>query len=180
MSTPMQRPDHCNPAILEQAAREIAQDMRGLDGDLDAWIADIADALAAEAPVFDAYRIGKVLEHKHGWDVDMDTVQALDAASCTVSQLVRAATAQWVAQCAIRPQLVVGDLVCVLARDRAGRKAQYLGEIVEIDEVHATYTVMIAELGHVREGTGTYGVIVPYEQLHELAAPPESFTLSMG
>jgi hypothetical protein len=72
----------------------------------------------------------------------------------------------------------VGDIVQVPPRAGDFRRGHLAGEIVGINEEQATYTVFVAELGHVRAGLGTHGHILPFEEFHELAAPPEEFVLS--
>jgi hypothetical protein len=173
-----QRPGYRSDDVLEAAARELVQSMPDINGDIESHVAAIAKVLKEGSPTFDGYRLARSLEESYGWDADMDLAQSLDAASVIVGALVREATARWVAANSIRPKKAIGDMVSVETRNNEGRRGTYTGEIVAIDEAHAAYTVMIEALGHVREGTGTHGIIVPYETLHELADPPEEFVLT--
>lgn len=178
MTSAMQRPGYRTKSILDCAAHELANGMPEIPGGPESLVAAIADALAQEAPLFDAYRITRALEDNHGWACDRDTVSTFDDAGHVVARLVLEATANWVARCAIKPRLKVGDPVKIDTKGSRALKGPCDGEIIAIDEQHATYTVMVPVLGHVRTGCGTHGLIVPYEQLHELAAPADEFTLT--
>lgn len=179
-NSPFERPSHRTKSILDAAAREIVSAIPNLGGDFEANISDVSQALASNAPVFDGYRIARELEQSHHWECDMAIVEELDTASAVVSQLVRNLTAEWVEKNAIRPKLRVGEATSVETYDNSNRRGRFDGEVLVIDEKHATYTIMIPALGHVREGQGTHGIIVPYEQLHDLAAPAEEFALASG
>lgn len=105
----------------------------------------------------DGYQIARNLDNK-GWDVDADLVAILDSAQSKRYFIANELVAKWVTDNNILPPLAVGAIV--------GFKQErntYAGEITKIDAKHATYTVFCGELGHVREGNGTYGVILPYE-----------------
>jgi hypothetical protein len=140
--------------------------------------AELIDTLQRAAPLFDAYDMAKYMESKHGWSSDADLVDILDDAEMEAYSIRQTKVEEWVASNAIRPKKAIGDVVRVNAGAANGLLAQADGEIVSIDEQRATYTVMVAELGHVRTGVGTHGLVLPYEQFHELATPPEEFVLS--
>lgn len=54
----------------------------------------------------------------------------------------------------------------------------YQGSIVEIRELSGEYVVYVEEMGHVKRGeVGTLGIVLPYEQLHDIVPPPEEFCL---
>jgi hypothetical protein len=175
----MQRPTCNDPELLAVAARAILQAMPAgtvAENDEAAAIADIVRALRIEAPAFDEYRLTRQLENC-GWDCNREIVDAFEIASGEIHQAVRKATKAWVVANRIKPRLEVGAEAKVMARGSSFVKQQYDGEVVAVDVDHATYTVMVPALGHVREGQGTRGVIVHFEDLHPLAMPVEEFQL---
>ena len=56
-------------------------------------------------------------------------------------------------------------MVAFLGVDGVYTVVQKRGEIVKIDAERAEYTVFCAEDGHVRSGQGTYGYVIPYEDV---------------
>lgn len=180
MNTAASRPTRHSKAVLEAAARRLAPSLANTNDPDEGMIQTIARVLEQEAPWFDAYQMTKRLDDDYGWGCNSDTVDACECASSIVNELVRHETVAWVKKCDIRPRQKLGDQVSVTTRDGSGTPGTFTGEIVQIDSDQATYVVMIPALGHVREGLGTYGIRVHYEQLHELATPPEEFELTAG
>lgn len=179
---PTTRPSHRDHAILTAVAHKILLAMPAgtvTEGDEESAITDICKALRNEAPGFDEYRLTRHLENC-GWSCDRTIMDAFEVASGEVSQLVREATRLWVRSNSIKPRLTIGEQVKVMTRSTSRIKQEFDGEVVTVDADHATYTVMIPALGHVREGTGTHGVIVNFEELHPLATPTEEFQLELS
>ncbi len=168
-----QRPSIHDTAIIQSVAAVIARQLGESYGAHDQVAADIADVLG-ENPHDDGYQLARRLEKHHDWECTFNTAEELDCASGELRSQVRSATATWVERNSIKPKKAVGDAVEVTQKGVA-----YSGEIVKIDEAHAEYTVTIPALGHVKEGPGTHGWIIKYEELHELAASPEDFFLSI-
>lgn len=162
-----QRPTVRDKDIIESVAREIAELMNGKDA-----TQDIAKVLTHH-PLDDGYHLAKRLEDECGWfRVDFNTAEMLDSAGGMLLSKVMEATKVWVERNAIKPKRKVGDLVEIVQRG-----IKYSGEIVRVDEEQANYTVMVPECGHVREGLGTHGFVIRYEDIHELADTPENFNL---
>jgi hypothetical protein len=135
-------------------------------------------ALQEEAPEYDAYKLAQELDRSHGWNCCTQDVHVLEGAFARAHGYLCKAIALWVKQNAIVARYQIGDLVRITAPDAQRKRCEHDGEVIAVDADQATYTVMIAALGHVRKGVGTHGLIVPYEQLHALATPPEQFSLS--
>lgn len=118
------------------------------------------------------YEICRELEQRYHWQPDANMVETFDDAFSAVHQAHKKVVTEWVASAGIKPQRAIGDEVNVTYRG-----TEYVGEIVQVEEATAQYTVMIPALGHVREGPGTTGAIFKFEDIHELAEPPEEFAL---
>jgi len=176
------RPSYRDPEILAVVARAILAEMPPdtvTEGEEESALSDIVKALHDEAPGFDAYRLAKNLDDR-GWICDREIVEAFEIASGQSFQAVREATEQWVRTNSIRPRLGVGDQVKRLMTRHhtfSGKRA-FDGEVVAVDAEHATYTVMIPALGHVRDGVGVHGTVINFEELHSIVAPVEEFQLS--
>lgn len=164
------RPSIRDQEIIKSVARELAVEILKDQCNEDA-VSSLVSVLQRN-PGGDGYQLAKYLDDDHGWDVDVDTVEILDSAYSSLHVAARKLTAEWVERNAIKPKRKIGDIVGIVQRG-----INYTGEIVKIDEPQATYTVMSAQCGHVREGLGTHGFIVNYEDIHELAAAPEEFCL---
>lgn len=139
---------------------------------------ELADAIHRSAPIFEAEQIAQYLEKRHLWASNEKLVEILDMVDVEANAVHREAVAAWVSSNAIRPKKAVGDIVEVPPRAGEFRLRRLAGEIVGINEEQATYTVFVADRGHVRTGLGTHGHILPFEDFHDLAAPPEEFVLS--
>lgn len=129
---PPPRPRANDPAIRRQAVETImpeiiawfAEDWRERDRE------EIMAQIAAVVTEHDGYAACRVLERK-GWDPNADLVEILDGLSTW--QAEREAVAAWVAANLIQPTLAIGDRVTA---PQIGE-----GEIILIDEEHATYGI---------------------------------------
>lgn len=138
---------------------------------------ELSEAIQRSAPWFDAYDLAQYLEKRYQWASDAQLVDILDAVATEASSVLREAIAEWVIANGIRPRQAIGDMVDVPPRDTDPELAQFKGEIVGIDEEHATYKVFVPGRGHVKTGIGIHAHILPFEAFHDLATPAEEFTL---
>ncbi len=106
------------------------------------------------------YKIAVVLE-RDGWDPDAELVEILSRWAAVLSDAHHDAVAEWVKANGIKCQFQVGAMVNV---SRLG-----VGEVVRVNDDDATITVFYKSRGHVREGSGTRGHLVAYEDA--VAAP---------
>lgn len=66
----------------------------------------------------------------------------------------------WVVRNGLKPEFKVGDRVKVPHR---AKSEPVVGDVYEIDAKRAQYRVYVESLGHVREGNGTHGLIIGFE-----------------
>jgi len=111
----------------------------------------------------DGYEMAKELEDRYGWDADSELVDVLDGASFYGPR--KKAVMAWIRDNAITPKLSIGQVV----KAKQGKYSKEIneGEIVKIDE-GGIYIVMIPALGHVREGIGTHGCCLAWEDVEAL------------
>jgi hypothetical protein len=162
------RPNWSDDAVLARAAAilsvKLGPECRG----------DEAEKALARAMAFSSgtYDLARSLDLS-GWMIDDEILEELGNADMCRIDAHRELVARWVEARHIRPQRDVGAAVSVSQR---GQPSQH-GEVVAVDLVQASYTVFCPGLGHVREGLGTHGIIVPYESVHALCPAPETFEL---
>lgn len=109
----------------------------------------------------DGYKMAKALEDRHGWDGDADLVDILEGADFYGAE--RTAVLAWIRDNDVTPAFEVGKQVKI----KVGReKTVHDGEIVTVTE-DGNYCVMVPELGHVRKGLGTHGLLYAWEVVEE-------------
>lgn len=107
----------------------------------------------------DGFEIAERLKGDFYWEPDAMLVDILDCHhkhEC-YKDLVR----EWVKENDIKPQLMIGQSV----EYKDPFKIQN-GVITKIHYDTAEYEIFSESLGHVKEGCGTYGVIIPYESVN--------------
>lgn len=108
----------------------------------------------------DGYELAKALDAQ-GWDVDFDLCEWLEHKfSVIVDNALREHVKAWAKSQSF--PYAIGDAVQFT---RAGKPGH--GEIVEVHLTDAKATIYCPHLGHVREGVGTHGFIVPWENIHQ-------------
>ncbi|ABM97006.1 hypothetical protein [Methylibium petroleiphilum] len=161
------RPGRESAAVLTLAAHLLCADVGSGQCDAES-VASMARAMRSS---YSGFSLARALEGD-GWDVDDHLLERLLESDSYRSTAHRAAIAEWVTQRGIKPLREVGEAVSFIYRG-----ATVSGEIVSIDLPQATYTVFVPSMGHVRAGLGVHGIIIPYEQVHNLCPGPESFRL---
>jgi len=161
------RPKHTDipaKAVAEKLADDV---MAWLDEEhtRESVIDDLEKAIAYG---LDGYAIAKYLDSDLGWSVDADLVEILENSYWIESSLHDKAVEAWVMACGIKPRLQLWAPVKV--KTRATNNKVVDGLIVSIDEKRGTYTVCIEALGHVREGMGTTGSVLPFEDVEQWTA----------
>jgi hypothetical protein len=123
--------------------------------------ADVLESLleAIECHEDDGYRIAYHLDGE--WRVDAALVNLLDSASYHRHRAHKAACVKWLSESGLTPP----ELESRVATEKHGT-----GVVTE-NHVDGTSTVFFAHLGHVREGTGTHGLIIEWEELLPAPAP---------
>lgn len=110
----------------------------------------------------DGYKIARKLEKDMYFEPDVSLVDDMDMISNKCRECLGREIQQWVVDCQITPKYEVGDEVKVTVRG-----VEYIGEISQIYEKTAEYSIFIEELGHVRQGVGTHGTIKKFEEIEE-------------
>lgn len=91
-----------------------------------------------------------------GWTIDMELAEILDQAESVYRRLAETLVRSWVAANGIINRYGVGAAVTW---------QDYPAEITGLDINMAHYIVHVPEMGHVKDGTGVLGLIVPFEDL---------------
>lgn len=130
---------------------------RMLDPDqVDSVTKQLADVLDGYS---DGYALARDLD-REGWIPDSELVEILDNAQHLWNAVEEDNVAAWVERYNVQCPFVEGQPI----EFRTSRAPVYLlGEVTDIYAKHAKVVVFCQSLGHVREGNGTRGVIVPYE-----------------
>lgn len=156
-----QRPKESDPDVIQAAARALAERLRSEFSAEDFPSPDTETELAGViGRQHDGYDIAKHLERSHGWNIDAATVEILDEADYAISSAQRQMEARWVELAKPTPSLAIGARV----RHRI-RWEDHDVEVTAIDAKQGKYTVLVEALGHVREGVGTHGFIVNWEEV---------------
>lgn len=125
------------------------------------YVRQLSDALWTS--LGDGYAAAKYLDEISGWDIDSDAVKVLSEAAWKLRERYEKEVARWVSERDLKPALRIGDEVGF-----EHNRALYRGEIAQVDEKHGTYWVFSAALGHVKEGTGSHSIILPYEAVEKV------------
>jgi len=170
---PSTRPNKHDDDIITAVAMAIAKRLNhGGSGNEDDMAEGIAEAIK-DNPGADGYELARKLDD-NGWiEVDFSMCEELDGVFGEMMGIVREKTKEWVGANGIKPKNNLGDLVEIT---QGGR--QYNGEIIQIYADQAEYVVNVPDLGHIKDGLGTHGCIIKFEDMHELSADPKDFSLA--
>lgn len=115
----------------------------------------------------DGYKVAKELEQSFSYDADSELVAILsENINFYSSDVLSQMTKKWAEDNNVKIELKIGDTVKVKCHSRKNDKLEeFVGEIVNVYEDSAKYSVYIEELGHVRRGIGTHGMIVNCEDV---------------
>ncbi len=111
----------------------------------------------------DSYDIAKSLDSRYYWDSDSELVDILCGLDFYDVRMLL--TKKWIKDNNIIPKYKEGDSVIVKSLHlsiKYRQKEQYDGEIYKVYE-EGNYAIYIKEIGHVKNGTGTHGVILNWE-----------------
>jgi hypothetical protein len=155
------RPDRFSDSVAKRAAESLCKEVRQWLGD-DAGsneeiVADLVHAMRYVCD--DGYEISRRLEGR-GYSPDSELVDILDSAGHHKYLAHKEDVKEWVLANDLKLDLPLGTRVSV----EMGGKT-HIGEIRDRYEDTVQYSVFIAELGHVREGAGTHGVILGFEKV---------------
>jgi hypothetical protein len=94
---------------------------------------------------------------------DAELVRILNNSDSIISNIHRRYLKQWVKDNNIKPEFKIGDKVIV--SNPYKKHEQYEAEILETHKEVGRYTVYVSTQGHVKEGEGTRGWVVDYEDV---------------
>ena len=158
-----QRPRKSSDLVLYRTAGQLAKKINEWSGDeFEIEIDKLTDAIRYNS---NGYKIAQNLDDFCG--VSPDVEHAWFIKKEIHEDLVR----EWVKKYNILPGKKVGDLVPIKCNGNEIIEtglAEVSGEIVSIDTELATYLVCCESLGHVKEGVGTHGLIVNYEDVDQV------------
>jgi len=171
------RPSLAQPAVLrpllEDFARHCGPDLCGGDEEGREHLVEVLLKECRHGIVPDGYDLAKALESA-GWaGVDSTMVDELEGLDLYLSYRLQARVAEWVERCAVLPRLAEGAAVNI---EHRGKRLE--GFIARVQPDLAEYVVRVPSLGHVADGElGTHGLVLPFEQLHDIVQPAADFTL---
>jgi hypothetical protein len=164
------RPSQNDDYVMERAALLALPEVQEWLKETDAYnagedsdtIKELASAFKYE-PSGNGYDRAKHLEsHKYWSGIDASLVEILDRS--WPYEALQICVADWVRSYNVRPQLEVGAQVTYLDKPYSfGAGTVREGEITDINLERATYTVCVPALGHVKQGSGIHGNVLPFE-----------------
>ncbi|MDO8795377.1 MAG: hypothetical protein Q7J25_12230 [Vicinamibacterales bacterium] len=114
------------------------------------------------------FRRAQLLERR-GWEIDDELLDVLR--QDTVHDALEEEIVAWVQAEGIKPSLEIGAKVTLKTehfRTQQPVAEDVVAEVKSIDVRRATYTLYVEAFGHVREGLGVHGVVLPYERVEIL------------
>lgn len=152
--------DSVKRLVADELMPQILDWLQGQEDDEDEVREQLIDVLEDHR---DGYEMAKRLEDDYDWDCDSELVDILDGSNFYEHR--KAAVMAWIRDNGIMPRFAMGQEVKV--KQSRYDKTIHDGEIRAVN-VDGTYTVMIPALGHVREGIGTHGSVLPWEDVEDL------------
>lgn len=159
------RPSYNDNRVVEGAAKKLLPSVikwlknngdQNPEDEESGILADLESAIRYET---DAYRMAYNL-HKGYWEPDYELVEILSGASFLMDDSYRDLVEEWVTANDIKPQYSIEAQVTL---DVNGKSVT--GEIVQILAATAQYVIHCPELGHVKKGVGTHGLVINYEDV---------------
>lgn len=159
------RPTMFDESVMQAVAVALAPKIMQWDPEgeyeQDELVADLVKTFD-DALNWDSYKLARALDDA-GWEVDSALVGVLEEAESRAYEARDKAIREWVKANDIRPAFKVGDMVQTKRRTNG-----YEGEITRVDEDMGRYLVFSAARGHVRQGQGTHGTYMDFEDAEEM------------
>jgi hypothetical protein len=153
--------------VAEELVPEVLEWLKGFDSD-DPCFTDPEEmehlkkqvTKAVERGFYDAFDTAKYLSD-NGWEADGELVDIFEGAEPKAYFHHEKLVMKWVASNEIKPEFAIGDKVTF------NNGKMYQGEITEVRERTAQYTIFCEELGHKKPsnepGMRRLGSIIPFE-----------------
>lgn len=152
------RPTQDSPEVKEKVINEIVPELsRWLGEEINE---DILDVLYKVVDSYkDPYDIAKGLDNYYHWDSNKKLIDIFD--NMNFYKFHTKAVEAWIRDNNIKPQYKKTDIIDITIKN-----PKYTGkaEILDINE-NGKYVLHIAELGHVKTGIGTHGILVDWEKI---------------
>jgi hypothetical protein len=145
---------------LEEAGEQVTSD--GSEAEIEGHVKQVIEKNIHN---LDGYELAKEMEDRFYYEPDSDLVEIMDNAHCAVLDAHDRIVEKWIVENSIKPRFAIGARVSF--KRNQGDKLLYNGEIVHINEKQGKYTVFCEDLGHVRSGCGTHGVVLPFEAVEQ-------------
>ena len=160
----MTRPKRTDDDVIAQAAEKLADELMRWANETENRAGYVEDArkVIGKCTYHNSYELAKDLEFK-GYTPDTELVEILEGASLHLYVSHRKAVAAWVQAEGITSPVCIGDTVSF---ERRGKRIA--GEVTRIEEHTAQVIVCCPDFGHVREGLGTHGIYVNYEDIQTI------------
>jgi hypothetical protein len=128
--------------------------------DLESLKGDMKQMLEKCDSSSDGYELAEYLERKLGYSSDSQLVSILDDVPFLINEQVSIEVAEWVKHLDIKAKYSIDDHVKI----HHERKIVD-GIIIAVYDNSGEYSVYVESCGHVKEGIGTYGFIVKFEDI---------------
>ena len=141
--------------------------------DVLAWLKDvgeddvpkICDELLDVIDDFDdGFKMCLKLTNNYCWDCDSMLVEILD--NLIFYSVRQKAIEAWVIDNDINPKLKVREKV-IVPKGIEGDNKKEAGVIINVHGDDGYYSVFVPEFGHVTQGPGTHGILIPWEVLEK-------------
>ncbi len=165
------RPTYSDKNLVEAAANRLCKDLYkweidGLEHDEkdrvteESWFKPSVEVVE-KCRYKNSYELAKMLDEDFWVEPDFNLIELLeDYPERYLDEELKKATDEWIKTEKVQSPFKVGDLVMVKMRKGTG----YIqGEITRIYENDAKVCVFISELGHVKDGIGSHGWVMSYE-----------------
>ena len=156
------RPGLFDETVLRKTAEELARRaIKECSGLREEEFEEIVQDILVEVDSYSSgYQICRNLESA-GWYFDGDDlVDVFGEMGVIRHRFHREAVKQWVIDAQIEPSFEVGAKVVFFHKDK---REDVRGEIAKVERETGEYVVFCQSLGHVRTGSGTHGLILPFE-----------------
>lgn len=164
------RPKYSDPLVVAIAAERMCDRLMkwaaANEDEREQYLGDLKEVLEGAA-YRDGYELAKAFDRK-GYSADSELVDLMESSFFTIRTALAECMACWVVDNNVTPPYPLDAPVRVKHKG-----AIVEGTIVTIYDKMAECSVYCPSLGHVREGTGTHGIIVQYEQLLPAVAAAE-------
>lgn len=122
-------------------------------------LAAFGNALSSQG---DSVEMARSLERQYGYILNQELIDICDKVSNMYYDIENEIEAYWIKFHGKKSEFAIGDKVYFKPYSQ---KETVTGVISKIDDKRGYYTVFCESLGHVKEGIGTHGCVLPFEKV---------------